>query len=566
MINLDQFEQEIDTDILKRGYQYFKKGLVSEPNSTGIGEYEFEVDGTEDYIVELRIVGRNLVHATCTCPYDWGAICKHIAASVICLENEKLELETKPNTKSKEAKKSSPKRKASVENILNSISHEELKEYITRFCNKDKKFKAFLLAEFAHLFESESIAYYEKKIKTVVSAASSRGYIDYYNTSIVFKGMEPIMLQAENALTTQPQTSFYICIAAFRVLTKVILENDDSSGNLSWGITMAQEYLAQLSKMDTEDNLRKEMIDTLLKDYDKRLYSGWDWDLDLITFASDLARTPEEIKEVHNYIDKIPSSGNDWDYDYRQGQNIRYKLIKKWDSKEKAKEYLYANIQNPDFRTHLIQELIDNKQYEEAIDMCQKGIISLNGNYAGIAHKWQNIELEVYKLQNDSPKIIELAETIFLSYNDKPKQLFDTIKSLIPKTEWKEYLATLIEKLQKKNRYLEIHTLANIYVWENDIKSLWSIIKTCNYFPIVQSYDSLLWEKYPVELTELYEKLIYQYLENNVSRSHYKTACSYLNYLIKKNQTIKVKEIIDTLKSKYIPRRALQEELAKIKL
>ena len=47
-IPLNQFEQVIDEDILKRGLSYFKKGRVYEPEEISPDEFETIVEGSED--------------------------------------------------------------------------------------------------------------------------------------------------------------------------------------------------------------------------------------------------------------------------------------------------------------------------------------------------------------------------------------------------------------------------------------------------------------------------------------------------------------------------------------
>lgn len=51
---LDQFEQQIDETILKRGLSYFQKGHVTDMEETGNGQYEFTVEGSDTYTVPQK--------------------------------------------------------------------------------------------------------------------------------------------------------------------------------------------------------------------------------------------------------------------------------------------------------------------------------------------------------------------------------------------------------------------------------------------------------------------------------------------------------------------------------
>lgn len=69
-IPLNHFEQIIDEAILKRGLDYFKKGLVEEPEEISAGCYEAIVQGSEPYRVSVTIRNETVTEYSCSCPYD----------------------------------------------------------------------------------------------------------------------------------------------------------------------------------------------------------------------------------------------------------------------------------------------------------------------------------------------------------------------------------------------------------------------------------------------------------------------------------------------------------------
>lgn len=94
-IPLNQFEQYIDETILKRGLSYFQNGYVNQPEEITPGVYEAIVQGWEDYTVQLTVKNGNIVEYVCSCPYDMGAVCKHVAAVIFYLQQEVLEINRK---------------------------------------------------------------------------------------------------------------------------------------------------------------------------------------------------------------------------------------------------------------------------------------------------------------------------------------------------------------------------------------------------------------------------------------------------------------------------------------
>ena len=76
----------VSSPVRERGKTYYRTGAVTlgtvRPNDVAA-----TVSGSDEYEVDLVIQGRT-VHAWCTCPYisEYGAVCKHIWATVLAAE------------------------------------------------------------------------------------------------------------------------------------------------------------------------------------------------------------------------------------------------------------------------------------------------------------------------------------------------------------------------------------------------------------------------------------------------------------------------------------------------
>ena len=78
-------------DILRRGYDYYKKGKVKSIIKLKDG-YIARVNGTKEYNVTILIdkTKKNIINLECTCPYAEESNCKHMAAVLYCLKNNDL--------------------------------------------------------------------------------------------------------------------------------------------------------------------------------------------------------------------------------------------------------------------------------------------------------------------------------------------------------------------------------------------------------------------------------------------------------------------------------------------
>ena len=86
-LSLNNFKKEIASHILQRGRDYYDDGCVVSLEEIGDGHWMAEVEGTELYIVEVEQSGDGGIYHTCTCPYDWGPTCKHVAAVLYAIED-----------------------------------------------------------------------------------------------------------------------------------------------------------------------------------------------------------------------------------------------------------------------------------------------------------------------------------------------------------------------------------------------------------------------------------------------------------------------------------------------
>ncbi|WP_454054849.1 SWIM zinc finger family protein [Clostridium sp. Marseille-Q7071] len=72
-MNINNFENHINKTILDRGYVYYSEGNITETYNKGENEYIFQVQGSEDYEVVVKINNNGeILYSDCDCPYDFG--------------------------------------------------------------------------------------------------------------------------------------------------------------------------------------------------------------------------------------------------------------------------------------------------------------------------------------------------------------------------------------------------------------------------------------------------------------------------------------------------------------
>lgn len=312
-IPLNQFEQFIDEPILKRGLSYFRRGYVSEPEEITTGVYEAMVAGSEDYTVKLTIKHSTVTEHFCTCPYDMGPVCKHVVAVLFHLQKDLLEINQKvvplhPKRKFPTKKKTIAEQ---VEEVLEKVSHEELKQFIREKTELNPPFRNIFLSAFAYQNTNESKELYAKQIKSILRVVAGReGFIYWNQAGNVGKQVSELLTNAQKQIVHKNfKSAIFICTAVMEEMTKALQFADDSNGDIGGSIDLAFELLFNIAKEKLPEEIRTPLFEYCLSSFEKRIFSGWDWHLGVLQIASEILSSDKEAQRIISLLDKNTTFG-----------------------------------------------------------------------------------------------------------------------------------------------------------------------------------------------------------------------------------------------------------------
>jgi uncharacterized Zn finger protein len=88
-LTLENFRDELDENILERGWFYFQKGWVKSPREIMPGYFEAVVNEVSTYAVSYSMDENGIfTDDFCTCGDPKNAMCRHKAAVLFWLEEE----------------------------------------------------------------------------------------------------------------------------------------------------------------------------------------------------------------------------------------------------------------------------------------------------------------------------------------------------------------------------------------------------------------------------------------------------------------------------------------------
>lgn len=558
-IPLNEFEQLIDEKILKRGLSYFKGGAITDFSEISNGEYEAIVSGTEEYTVQLEISNNTIVDHNCDCPYDMGAVCKHVVAVIFHLQQDELEL-NQPSI-SKPRKKKTKSVSQQVKELLKTISHNELIDFVQENSKKDKKFRNYFLASFGHLSQNQSKAFYQKQIHSILQSAAGRdGWIGWSDMKYVVNTTEPFLENAEKYLVNNNyENVFFISTALLEEMTEAFQYGDDSNADLGYFIESAMELLSKLTQEELSKALKEEIFEYCIFAFNQKLFDGWDWHLGILHIACELIERESDADIILSCLDTING-----EYERERAQYFKLDLLRKFKGEKEIEKYINKHISNSSIRIAEIEKAFNSKNFERVINLSKDGIKCDEKDKPGLVKVWYNWLLKVAQSKKDTPKIIKYSRFLFIDNFHPEQDYYQILKDNIENENWHPFLEEIIKEITPKNRWTYTELIRKIYIKEEWWDRLFLMLKQNLSLENIQQNEQYLSKGYSPELIELYSERITNYVEKYIGRNHYKTACKYLRRMKKLGGNEKVNELIEMFRKQYPQRRALMDELNQV--
>ena len=567
-IPLNQFEQIIDEVILKRGLDYFKKGLVEEPEELSPGCFEAMVQGSEPYRVTVTIHNENVTDYSCTCPYDMGPVCKHVASLLFALQKEALGITVRAKKSStdltgKPEKTSGRKTvKEQVDEILGKLPPETLCEFIREQSLGDPAFRRRFLARFTHTVKGESKAIYAQQVKAILQSAKGRGgFIEWNRAPSVGKAVYEMLVNAGKHIEIKNyQTALLISSAVLEEMVKALQFADDSDGEIGGCIEEAMEIMARVAMANPPEELRKWMFEYSVKAFKKKLFEGWDWHLDILLLATEVMHGAQEADILLDLLESMPHSQYEEDRIHERILDV----LQKSGRHDEAEAYLASHIENPSIREQAIKRAFELGDMQLAGNLAREGITQDQKNKPGLADSWVDWLLKIALKQKDKEAVITHARHLLYQANRDHKQYYKILKSEVDAGEWTSFIDGLIQEITTKGRWSDSRLLAWLCIEEERWKTLLDVVSRNFTLTGIREYESHLCGRYPEEFAALYKKGILELLERHTGRNHYQEAARFIRRMRKFGAITQAEDLVKHLQQKFPQRRALLEELERV--
>ena len=352
---------------------------------------------------------------------------------------------------------------------------------------------------------------------------------------------------------------FYISTSLLEEMTKALQYGDDSNGELGYFVRSAMELLSELTTVEIGLSLKREVFEYCISTFKQELFKGWDWHLELLHIAGDLAENESEADTVLNYLETVKG---EFDIDY--AQSYKLELLKKHKDQKEVEKFISKHISNPIIRKHEVENAFENKDFARAIALAKDGIVCDEQNKPGLVKDWYNWLLKVALAQEERAKIIEYARFLFIENFHPEQDYYQILKDTIEPENWRSFLEEIIKEITPKTRWSYTELLRSIYIREAWWGRLLLLLKNNLSLGNIEENEAYLAKDYAAELVALYKERIIEFVEQNVGRRHYQTACKYMRRMKKLGGSEEVENLITLFRKQYPQRSALMDELSRV--
>lgn len=256
-------------------------------------------------------------------------------------------------------------------------------------------------------------------------------------------------------------------------------------------INLKEDIAAEVSELSNKD----------LEDYD--LIDLNDLKLQ-VTIAT--ASKEEGLRLLDKQIEKFHDSYEEHVYVKRKIDLLR-QMGREAEADRTEKKFMYLS----EIRRSVVDRKIAEKKYIEAEKLVISGIelakVDKNSYEAG---RWTKRLLEIYELQGNKARQIDVAKELFVSERGN-LEYYHKLKALIPNSEWKDELAKLIdETVFSDSSFTGRSNLADIYVEEGDKEDLYKYAVGHSVYDTdaLDYYSKHISDEHAEELLAIYERLL----------------------------------------------------------
>lgn len=549
--------------ILERGYGYYLNNAV---NNLEVSEHTIraDVEGTEDYEVEISLVDGDIDEMYCSCPYAIGGWnCKHMAAVLYEWSVERGDQDSRDEEEPGHID-TPAKPQIDIRKLVQDADINIIRNYLVSVLSEDEKllirFRGFL----SGAETEENVSHYINRVDDIEYNYMGRdGFIDYDDAMDFIFDLEDVLNSDVQRLIDKGyhRSAFKLMNHIFTVVGET--DMDDSDGGIGMLATHVYKLWSELlTKADPGE--KREMFQWFMEHLDGSIVDYLEGYIERIIMEQfeESEYLPPKMDLALEKIRKYERIRDGWSRNYYVGKwAINYLNLleqQNCDSTE-IENFCRQHWENSSVRRYYIDLCVQSKKYDLALKTLEESM-SLDEDFIGLISEYSEKKKEIYLLQGDRESYIGQLWELMLNHNVGSLETFRKLKQQYSPEEWVEKREVIFQKLPANDDLMELYAEEKLYD-----RLLDYVLKSPDLYAL-RAYEKRLAKIYPKQILEKYRDELNKLARHSGSRKHYQQLVSQLRRMQKvEGGKEAVKEIAAEWRQQYRNRPAMMEELGKLK-
>lgn len=535
-------------NVLGRGYEQYRSrnvSIVSDENKTIRADV---IDGvTHKVTITLNTGG--ISDMTCTCQRAAeGSNCSHMAAALFAYY-----------------KNNPPAATGSGDDEINNVVSAAEPDMLRRFLLSVLKENQELFLRFKSLDSAFfSMPQYRAYIDDIIDEYSVNGSVEYHAVPELSKRLSDILVHNIGTMTENGMLREAFTLLTF--LTRKI-ENtdiDDAHGDMELFSHQCVDCANKILN-SCGSELKRELFDEIIE----KIYAS-DCTISDEFYEELLISNFHEQEFSQRKLEYIDRNINF--YMNRPAGDVRFYRVEYWlccklqimyDTDSTAAQldsFLRAHYRFRKIRNWFVDYYIKVKRYKDAAAILRDSI-KADSCFPGCEKTYKHKLKDVYRLSGQKDEYMRLLWDIVKTPKLWSYSAYKELRSCYPHSIWLDKREAILSRITNN------HILSELYAAEKMYPELLDIVLKSNGLYLADKYIDLLLPQYPGEIMSKYTDEVNKLARMANSREMYKQLVTILRHILNfPGGEEQVSEIVSQWRAQYKRRRAMMEELDKIKL
>ena len=551
---LENFEQHFDDDDLIPAEVLFENSAVQRINEIEKHLWIAIIKGEDETETEVEIlISPSYVRKlSCECE-EFHAIksCNHVIIGLFALRKH---IQAKKDERAAQIAKARLPKKLRLADLIENVSDEELRSFVSSYLRKDRKLYLNFKARFAQKIEigGESNKYLQILDELIKPISTKEAKLRAETISLFINLSNEFLAQFGDLMSVQSfSEALEILTALMKKSTYVLAYNkvfQDKVLNLVEQVHKAWwEYFENIST--TELKLKQTETSSELASHSYYNYESNQIDLYQFLYKNSAYIENSVFESLITKIVRNDKLNRDCSYLI----SVFFKLLYKIDKLDLFQPILPILNHHPEFHKRILQKFFQSKEYDEM----DSYIRFMKSHSMGFDKEFLSFEIRILIHNKESQQAIKAIRDEYILNHDRTVLL-------------------LTEELSEKDRievYAQIEgillrqnspaNLMNLYNFTNQPKKLLSILKENPDIKYLDQYGDRFWEDHHELMKDLYSVAFMRYLDEHVGYSNSKFVATHLSRIKRKGWPIAAKEIKSKIQKQFPGRISLKQALQK---